>query len=122
MSPHGRLFRIVALLTAIMWQLCSAVVAAHETSEAFAHAGEDLVGVHSLLDTEPDDESSEGQVETGEQDHPAHAPCGPCHGHALGTAVEIDRTVTSALSSFVVPSQAGLFPSRPDGLFRPPRV
>jgi hypothetical protein len=122
MSAYGRLFRIVALLTAIMWQLCSATVAAHETSEAFAHAGEDLTGVHSLLDVEPDDDLSKGQDEKGEQDHPAHAPCGPCHGHALGTSADLDRIGAPVVSGFVHVSQAGLLPSRPDGLFRPPRV
>ncbi|MBB4660220.1 hypothetical protein [Parvularcula dongshanensis] len=122
MSPHGRLFRIVALLTAIMWQLCSAAVAAHETSEAFAHAGEDPAGVHSLLDVEPNDDSSEGQVEKGEQDHPAHAPCGPCHGHALGISSDLDRIGAPVVSGFVLVHRAGPLPSRPDGLFRPPRV
>ena len=97
------------------------VATADATEEAILHSEDTILGFSDGLNSvQNGDPQSEDKNDEG-HDHPAHAPCGSCHGHAVGVSDLAIPTVGAVSLLFQRLFDAPLS-SLIDGLFRPPRV
>lgn len=120
-APH--IGRLVLALSAAIWLACGALSSVHATEEAILHSGDAIIGLsdanvvaqNDIDDADPRKKSDKGR------DHPAHASCGSCHGHAVGVSDLAIPTVGAVSLLFQRLFDAPLS-SLIDGLFRPPRV
>lgn len=113
--------KLVLVLSAALWLAGGVFASVHATEEAILHSEDTILGFSDGLNSvQNGDPQSEDKNDEG-HDHPAHAPCGSCHGHAVGVSDLAIPTVGAVSLLFQRLFDAPLS-SLIDGLFRPPRV